>query len=61
MSLQVLDFIELVGLLPHRAEQGVVWRINELACLRAAFAQSYPHQQWKDRFAFSNHGLSGSL
>lgn len=61
MQLQVFDFIELAGLLPVRAEQGRTWRINGLARLRAAFAQSYPHHRWSVRFTFSNHWLSGIL
>jgi hypothetical protein len=61
MLLQVLDLIELAGLLPLGAEQGRAWRINGLARLRAAFAQSCPQQRWKARFALSNHGLSGFL
>jgi hypothetical protein len=44
---QVLDFIDLAGLLQHEAEQGQARRINGLARLRAAFAQSYPQQWWK--------------
>lgn len=61
MLLQVFDFIGLTGLLPIGAEQGRAWRINGLARLRAAFAQSCPQQRCKDRFALSNHGLSGFL
>jgi hypothetical protein len=48
MPLQVLDFIGLASMLAVRAEQGEAWRINGLARLRAAFAQSYPQQWWKD-------------
>jgi hypothetical protein len=61
MLLQVLDFIELAGLLPVWAEQGRAWCINGLARLRAASAQSYPQQRWKARILIFNHGLSGFL
>jgi hypothetical protein len=44
----VLDFIDLAGLLSQEAEQARAQRINGLARLRAAFAQSYPQQRWKD-------------
>jgi hypothetical protein len=61
MLLQVLDFIELAGLLLVRADQGAAWRINGLARLQAAFAQSCPQLRWKARFAVLNHGLSRFL
>jgi hypothetical protein len=61
MLLQVIDFIDLAGVPPLRAEDDPAGRINGLAHLRVAFAQSYPQQRWKARFPSSNHGLSGFL
>jgi hypothetical protein len=57
MLLQVFDFIELAGLLVVRAEQARPWRINGLARLRAAFAQSYPQIPGKPRILIFNHEL----
>jgi hypothetical protein len=59
MPLQALDLIGLAGLLAVRAEQVQAWRINGLARLRAAFAQSCPQQRWKARILIFNHGLRG--
>jgi hypothetical protein len=61
MLMQVLDLIGLAGLLAVGAEQVQPWRINGLARLRAAFAQSYPQQRWKARILIFNHQLRGFL
>jgi hypothetical protein len=48
MHCQVLDFIDLASMPQHEALRHPARRIKGLARLRAAFAQSYPQQQWKD-------------
>jgi hypothetical protein len=53
----VIDFIEIIRVMPERALQRASWRINELASLQAGFAQCYPQDWWKVRNAVFNHGL----